>query len=290
VVIWYIDLLENPSLAQGLKPHKLMPMTGGHSVFQRSGDYVCVARIVAWRRSLNPSFIGRKYFWVDQELSTFYRRWIIANGLAEAVGLGGTFILGFLFSPIFESDSLTSIIFVALLAIVMGTLLEGIVIGIAQCIPLRALVPEIRVKSWITATALGAGLAWMIGMIPSTVMGLMNVSSPENATPEPPAYLQYGLAVGMGIIAGPILGIAQWIVLRHHFSNSSTWLIANAVAWSIGMPIIFIGMELVPWDAHILVIGLVVILVCFTTGVIVGTIHGWFLIHLVRKRRGTVAA
>ncbi|MDF2178871.1 hypothetical protein P2G88_11485 [Aliiglaciecola sp. CAU 1673] len=212
---------------------------------------------------------------------TFYKHWILANGLAEAIGLGGTLILAGYGATLFAADSLSSLLLAALLAILMGTVLEGVVVGIAQSIPLRAFVPEIPVRAWVWATAIGAGIAWMIGMIPSTLMGLSNLSSPESVSQELPVYLQYGLAVVLGLVTGPILGFAQWLVLRRYFDKANRWLIANALAWGLGMLAIFVGMDLVPWGAGPLLQGITVIFICFVAGSIVGAIQGYFLIRLI---------
>src|SRR5574341_1349505 len=63
---------------------------------------------------------------------------------------------------------------------------------------IHRLAPDISVRHWTVATAAGAGVAWLLGMIPSTVMSLLQADEPASATPvEPPAWLQYGAAVAM---------------------------------------------------------------------------------------------
>ena len=58
-------------------------------------------------------------------------------------------------------------------------------------------------------------------MIPSTAIGLLQVTAPGGpaasggpAAAEPPKLLQYGLAVLLGAVTGPILGAVQARVLR----------------------------------------------------------------------------
>ena len=72
-------------------------------------------------------------------------------------------------------------------------------------------------------------------------------------------------------------------------SSFSRRLIDNAVALAIGMTFIFIGIEFAPWDAGILLIGLVVVFVRFTTGAIMGVTHEWFLMCLLLMCGYTVA-
>jgi hypothetical protein len=88
--------------------------------------------------------------------------------------------------------------------------------------------------------------------------------------------------VALGLIAGPILGAAQWAVLRGFVARASRWLWANALAWAVGMPMIFAGMDLAPWGSHYAVVALFIYAVCGATGLAVGAIHGWVLVRVLR--------
>jgi hypothetical protein len=215
----------------------------------------------------------------DTEL---YRRWIIANGLAEAAGLGTTFVGGRLVAPHLEQvTGVAAILGGALAAVLLGTLLEGVLVGLFQERVLRQRLPTPRRGAWVLATAAGAGLAWLLGMVPSTLMALGANESPGPAPQEPGALVQYGLAMVMGLVAGPILGLAQWTVLRRRVSGAGRWLWANALAWGVGMPVIFMGMDLVPWNGPFVLVALSLYLVCGVTGVVVGAIHGRVLVRLL---------
>jgi hypothetical protein len=215
--------------------------------------------------------------------ATFYRRWIFANAWAEAAGLGTTFALGRLMGPLLERVTGTfAIIGTALIAVVLGTLLEGVLVGLAQERVLRQRLDRLRPRAWMRATAIGAGLAWALGMIPSTVIALLSQDSTGSPPPEPGAVIQYGLAAGLGLVAGPVLGLAQWVVLRRLVQRAGLWLWANAMAWAVGMPLIFLGMDFVPWNGYPAAMFLAIYAVCGGTGLVVGAIHGRFLMRLVR--------
>ncbi len=215
--------------------------------------------------------------------NSFLFRWAFANAWSESLGLGTTFILGFLVAPALENMSgVFNVLTTAFMAVVLGIFLEGVLVGIAQGRVLHHRVPHIPIRRWTIATALGAGLAWLIGMIPSTAMGLMTPGGAEASMTEPPPGIQYVLAAGLGLVTGPILGVAQWAVLRKHIAHSVRWLWANALAWAVGMPMIFAGMDLVPWEGALWVKAPVVYLICFVVGLAVGTIHGGFLTILTR--------
>ena len=212
----------------------------------------------------------------------FYWNWVIANGWAECAGLGTTFSLGRLIAPFLENRSgAATVLGGALLAVLLGIILEGVVVGVAQERVLRQRLVELKPRSWVTATAAGAGLAWLAGMVPSTILALSSGESPETQPAEPGAMVQYALAMGLGFVTGPILGVAQWTVLRGGVEHPGRWLWANALAWAAGMPIIFAGMDLVPWSGSIAWVIVSIYAVCGVAGLVVGAIHGRLLVQLL---------
>jgi hypothetical protein len=168
----------------------------------------------------------------------FYRRWIWANGWAELLGLGGSMALGWFGTQALANvgDSPAVVVGSMVAAIVLGTCLEGVLVGYAQARVLRATVPAFAPQPWIVATAVGAAIAWTLGMIPSTIVSLF--ASPEAGAEPPPIFdspLQYLLAAGLGLVLGCFLGAPQWRVLRRHAARSGWWVGANALAWAVGM-------------------------------------------------------
>lgn len=223
----------------------------------------------------------------------FYSRWIAANAWAEAAGLGTTLILGRAVAPALEREAgLAAILLAAGAAVILGILLEGVLVGSAQALVLRAALRGLSAASWIKATMIGAGLAWLLGMVPSTVAALMGSAPSSGAAREsaPSAAVQYGLALLLGAVTGPVLGLAQWLVLRRHAARASRWILANAVAWAIGMVVIFLGMDQVPWERGGFEVALAIYLVCGAAGLVVGAIHGWILRELVREASSAPAA
>lgn len=217
---------------------------------------------------------------MGSSLGSFYRRWIWANSWAEALGLGLTFMLGRAIAPhLGRVPSTSAILLGAAVAILLGAFLEGVVVGYAQARALRSALPELSARAWIGASALGAGAAWVLGMIPSTIMGLL--SSPSGPVSSPPAepsrWLQYALALVLGAITGPILGFAQARVLRRHVPRAGRWLWANALAWSLGMVAIFVGMDLLPWGEGGIVLWLGPVVISGVAGALAGAVHGRFL-------------
>jgi len=218
----------------------------------------------------------------------FYQRWIVANGWAEALGLGSTFVLGRIAAPRLEGLSgVGPVLFTAALAIALGIVLEGWLVGVAQAAVLGERLPRLCSRAWILATMVGAGLAWGIGMIPSTVMALLAPSGAEGPPPvDPGPLIVYPAAMMLGAATGPILGLAQWTTLKRHVPRAGRWLWANAAAWTLGMPAIFLGMDVVPWTAGLAAVVPAIYAVCGVAGLLVGAVHGRVLDLLTRETTG----
>ena len=211
----------------------------------------------------------------------FYGAWIGVNAGAEGIGLGTTLVLAWTIAP--SIDRLAGVaapVAAALLAIVLGAFLEGVVVGVGQELVLRSRLPALR-RSWTAATVFGAALAWALGMIPSTVAALASPRGASSPGEEPSVFVQMLLALGLGLVAGPVLGAAQWFALRRFVDRAGRWLWANAIAWATGMPLIFLGMDAVPWKGDPMMVALWVYGVCTFVGAIVGAIHGAILIRLL---------
>ena len=213
----------------------------------------------------------------------FWLRWVLANALSEALGLGAVLLVGFgVLGPRLAGLSGA---WPAMLGLVAGVLLgvfEGIVVGAAQGSVLRRRLPGLALRRWIVATVIGATIAWGLGMLPSTLLSA-NAGGSEAAT-EMPEALVYVLAAGMGLVAGVILALAQWLVLRSLRSpvrRAGLWLPANALAWLCGMPLVFLGMGAIPAGASVLQAVPIVVAAVSAAGAIVGAIHGLVLVRVL---------
>ena len=115
----------------------------------------------------------------------FYRHWILANAIAEGLGLGGTLLLAHYVLGNLEAarPGRAAILLGALLAVALGTVLEGAVVGWAQGQVLGVRTPSVTLGAWTLATSIGACVAWVLGMLPSTVAGLMARPRPRRQSP-----------------------------------------------------------------------------------------------------------
>ena len=212
-------------------------------------------------------------------------QWIGANALAELIGLGTSAVLWILFFMGME-DALGTL-WAALLVVVGSTFLEGSAVGLAQWRVLRHPLPALTLRAWWLATALGAGIAWTLGMIPSTMMAMSAESASNAPAPEISDALLYLLAAAMGLALGPVLALPQWWVLRRHVAHAWQWIPANAAAWALGMPIIFIMMSFIPADGPTPGSVVLILVGLALAGAIVGAVHGIVLMRLLSNPRPT---
>jgi len=211
----------------------------------------------------------------------FWRRWVAANALAELVGLGVVAWAGFfVFQRVGEPQTAAQAAGFVALFVALGAF-EGAVVGVAQRSVLRERLPAVR--GWVGATVAGAMAAWAIGMLPSTLMGLgeKTAAAPQA---EPSLALVLLLAAAMGAVAGPVLAAFQWLSLRRaHCRRAGWWLPANAAAWALGMPVVFLGAQANDLTGDPVLIATAVGGSLLGTGAVVGAVHGRFLLWMLEK-------
>jgi hypothetical protein len=222
-----------------------------------------------------------KHVWSERSL---WLRWVLANCIGEALGLGTTALIGAaIVSSFGEETSALATVALAAVAVLSGTLVEGTVLGTAQWSVLRVPLPRMSWRTWAVATSAGAFLAWLLGMIPSTVLSLVADSGGADAAPaEPSKAVVLGLAFSMGLVLGPVLGFAQWLVLRRFVSHAALWMPANGFAWAFGMVVIFTGIDPAISSGFGFLTVAILALTLACAGAVVGAIHGLALVWLLR--------
>ncbi|MGC9347187.1 MAG: hypothetical protein ACP5JG_03520, partial [Anaerolineae bacterium] len=108
----------------------------------------------------------------ELERTQLRRRWVAANALGELVGLGATFAVGYLlFTTMGEAETWGGALGMGLLMTATG-LIEGTVVGLAQWRVMRSALREISRRAWWLATVIGALVAWLLGSLPSMLIGM----------------------------------------------------------------------------------------------------------------------
>jgi hypothetical protein len=204
------------------------------------------------------------------------------------IGLGGVALVGWLAYRRFgEPQGVVSAFAWAIGMVALGAF-EGAVVGYAQARPLRRVRPMLT--GWVRATVIGAAAAWALGMLPSTLMSLRPPPAPTAPAAEPSLAIVLLLAAALGAVAGPLLAIFQWRRLRTVVpAGAASWLPANAAAWTLGMPLIFVGAQADELRLQSpLLTAAAVALSLLAAGAVVGAVHGAVMVRLLWRSRAQV--
>jgi hypothetical protein len=194
---------------------------------------------------------------LKQDSWTLWEGWVLATVVGGLVGM----VIVVIVSAI--ASQLEAVSTVALLHVVGG--LEGAALGLAQWLVLRRYVK--RLGWWIVATMVGAIAAWLIGLKVSVMLILIFFDSTLSVTLS--AALLKAIFL-LGAWVGAVLGLTQWLVLRTHVRHGVLWIVANAVAWGLGLVVALIGATFVKPGKF----GLETALIGATTGTVIGAVIG----------------
>jgi hypothetical protein len=183
-------------------------------------------------------------------------------------------------SSLGDQGSVSAILLAFLVAVASGAI-EATFVGLAQWWAMHPWFPVIGRASWWFATLVGALMAYIMGYMPSTLMSLGEQASQAQAPmAEPAQWLVLLLAALLGAVGGAVLSFAQWLTMRHKISHASLWIPANMLAWMVGMTIIFWGIDTSQKLSGLAWMVLFLAGVLLLTGLVVGAIHGAFLVRL----------
>jgi hypothetical protein len=205
---------------------------------------------------------------------SLWSRWVLANLVGEFVGLGIAGGLGAGVTPVLDNVTGIGTLIVMTTALVMAATVEGAIVGLAQWWVLRPYLPDLSSRVWVQATILGAIGAWVLGMTLGTLAGdFIGLG-------ESTAALLFGAALGP--VVGALLGGAQWLALRHHVPRAGWWVLANALAWTAGMAVIFAATGIAQESTPVAVVAIAWAVSGVLAGVVVAAIHGLVLVWLLR--------
>jgi len=162
--------------------------------------------------------------------------WIVANLLGVAA-IGALSLIPYLTS---------------IPGMLVSSLIIGLPIGFAQWIALRRVAPI----SILWTLTISAGLLLGLVVINSPISGIWGFLEDESVLSLTAAYTTIGLLVGM----------AQWLFLRGHFTKSLVWLLSSAVGLGLGTGLVLVS-NLIHQSGIISII-LVVLIYAIATGLV----------------------
>ena len=111
-------------------------------------------------------------------------------------------------------------------ALVVGGMVEGAALGVAQALVLRRVLPGFRTTAWVVATSAAAGLAWLLGMLPSATHATWST------------WPVGGVTVAAMLLGGVLLisiGTAQALVMPAGTPRAYAWVWWTALGWCAGL-------------------------------------------------------
>lgn len=194
----------------------------------------------------------------------FLRYWLFWVSVGEAVGFVAPALaqLAFAESP------------VARPALIIAGAVEGAVLGWTQATVLRVRLPALSRQRWVVATALGAAVAWFIGLLPAEWADVWQ---------DWPVTVQVLAGSLLALLLLGSLGFAQWFELRRHLLGAGWWIAGSAAAWCAGLAVFF-GVATPLWQPGqptglVLMVGL---LAGLAMAITMALVSGLVLVRLLR--------
>lgn len=184
-------------------------------------------------------------------------RWALAMLVGEAIGFGVAGLVAWAaFSSLGDVPA-------SLALVILAGGIEGAIVGYAQarCIPVGR-------ARWTAFTAAAAVLAWTAGMLlgPRLPTESLLLAAPL-------------LLIGMGLL----MGMLQWLELRRHAPRAWRWIVANAVAWPMGLLWTF-GASAIVTEATPMALGAALIVGSgIAMGLTVGAVTGVAIERIIRR-------
>ncbi|WP_148046693.1 nitroreductase/quinone reductase family protein [Nocardioides pocheonensis] len=162
-----------------------------------------------------------------------FGRWILACAAAETIGMGVSAAAARLGQDVADGPQ-SAARWLALGVVVAGGLVEGTALGVLQGQVLGTRWPRLSRFRYALLTVLVAGLGWAGASAPSVLGGGEDTSGP-------PVVLMVLGGLGLGLLMGPVLGLAQATALRGVVRHPWRWVVASTAAWPPAMALIFTG-------------------------------------------------
>ncbi len=163
----------------------------------------------------------------------FWLRWTAYTTVGEFAGFSAPALTGAVVFALGFPDA------AMIPPLVLAGVVEGSVLGFAQAVAMGPYVPGLARPDWVRASALGAAVAWTLGMTQGTLWDDLESVGAAALIP---------VAVLLSAVLLLSLPVAQWVVLRRHVAGAGWWIPANIAAWAAGMVWVFAAMSLVGED------------------------------------------
>jgi hypothetical protein len=198
-------------------------------------------------------------------------RWTLATAVGEFVGFAVPAAVGPIAVRALVGLAPLPRTLATLALLALAGVVEGAALGYTQWLILRRALPAIAARAWVLPTAVAAGVAYVLGLLPSAISDLG---------------ASFAAILPASVLAAFLLlvsiGFAQWLTLRHHVPRTAWWILANAAAWVAGLTVPIAAVALVPDGGPTLAYIAAGVVSGWVMGLAVGAITGVALARLVR--------
>lgn len=149
---------------------------------------------------------------------TLWYRWLVLVTLGELAGFSVPATVAVWTSGLASGAQLVTMS--------CAGLFEGALLGAAQAVVLRRVLPGFGSRMWVVATSLAAALAWFLGMLPSTTRDVWSTW---------PVAITIVVGSLLGVLLLASIGTAQVLVLPASTVRRWSWLGWTAVGWCAGL-------------------------------------------------------
>ncbi len=234
----------------------------------------------------------------------FWWKWILFCGFgvmlsmaaAASLAVGYNYAMGY--PTTFVAGALN------MLVLLGAGVVQGTILGLFQWSVLSKKYQFLKMTEWVGYTIAVSVLGWALGMIPAmfskgssvTVKITKPVPGPheltdstsvfnipvfeETVVQEPSLWSLILSAAAIGLFLGALFGLFQWLALRRHSKRAGSWILANALGWSLGMIWIFLAAVLSDNSTPIPLIVGMGIAGGILAGLSISAITGWFLLWM----------
>ena len=149
-------------------------------------------------------------------------QWTALTAVGLAGGLAGGVLLGMPLGKILNAMIVTAAV----------TCAVGLILGSFQAIGLRRLLR--RPLWWVVATVMGLGIGLAVAVITVEQSGILITGHrPQLAHLSIP--IRAVSFVILGLVAGSILGTAQWLVIRRQLPQVKHWVASTAIGLAVAL-------------------------------------------------------
>jgi hypothetical protein len=141
------------------------------------------------------------------------------------IGLAGGILAG-----LFLGTPLGQIVKNAMIVTAGVTCIVGAVLGALQAIGLRKLLS--RPLWWVLATTVGIGVGLAAGVVLVEQVGTFATGTRPNLA-RLDTIMRATSFVAVGLVAGAVLGVSQWVVLRMQMRQIKYWVPASGIALAV---------------------------------------------------------